>query len=100
MGYPFLPDNPEVQDQVGLEEGDPEYPWSEEDQEWSYFMINLWTNFAKYGWAPSELFIGIGRNSRGLLGLLSWAGAGSHESLPWPICLSIDDSDSKANRAN
>lgn len=48
MGYPLIRHNPDVRDQTGLEEF-PDYPWTEEDDEWAYFIIKLWTNFAKYG---------------------------------------------------
>ena len=46
FGEPFRADNPEVNDQFfynGLE-------YNDEDREFSYFMLTMYANFAKYGW--------------------------------------------------
>lgn len=45
FGLPFIKDNPTVRAESQIEDI---LPWDKSDQEWSDYMMDLWTNFAKY----------------------------------------------------
>lgn len=45
-GKPFLRHNPEVRNQSEIIDL---FPYQEADDEYSYFMMKMWTDFAKYG---------------------------------------------------
>ncbi len=46
-GFPLLKLNPALRQESGILTDTED--WTTDDQEWSDFFMDLWTNFAKYG---------------------------------------------------
>ena len=58
IGYPFFQEDRTLRQDAQIVDV---VRWDEEDQIWTLYMMEMWTNFAKFGYvAPWDMYFALG----------------------------------------